>query len=461
MGIRKHLVGVPQRYDFKTPIHYSLVEDPNGWFLSSKSDQPEEGDIILFHPENNQQVVLNRHALRDACECDKCVDPHSGQKNFGTTDIPDDLPIQSCRRLEDASLDVVWQNDFISNGKPHQSTFPPSKVQSWFNNSREGFPALSPHRIWDKNIFEASPSTVKYDDWISHGPGFHAALAQLWNYGLVFVDGVPNSEESVVTLANQIGHVMETFYGRTWDVRSKPQAENVAYTSTFLGLHQDLLYTKDPPRIQLLHCLENTCEGGESIFSDAYRVARLMELGPEDLYQALLKKRIRYHYNKDGHFYQQQRRVLEHKGENVFWSPPFQDPDQPVTMSVTGSQHYSIWLKAAKTFRKLLEDEQWLYERKLKPGQCVIFDNLRVLHGRRKFDTTSGSRWLKGTYVSRDEWNSKVLTSSKEINEATKGVISSPLSQARKLNAWHKVWPSHEQPGFGRENTAWKNFVLD
>ncbi|KAH6658704.1 hypothetical protein BKA67DRAFT_503896, partial [Truncatella angustata] len=338
--------------------------------------------------------------LRDACECDKCVDPHSGQKNFGTTEIPDQISTKSIQRLGDASLQVVWENDFHSAGEPHTSVYSAKAIRSWFNRSREGFPSLPNITLWDKQLFAASQHMVKYDDWISEGPNFHAAMAQLHNYGLVFIDGVPKSEESVVTIANQIGHVMETFYGRTWDVRSKPEAENVAYTSTFLGLHQDLLYTRDPPRIQLLHCLENTCEGGESIFSDSHRVANLMELGPSRYFEALRRRAVRYHYKKDGHFYESLRTILGNMANPVFWSPPFQSPDQPLLRSQIGSEYYTAWLVAAKKFRELLEDEKYLYEYKLKPGQCVIFDNLRVLHGRRTFDTTSGSRWLKGTYVS-------------------------------------------------------------
>jgi alpha-ketoglutarate-dependent taurine dioxygenase len=439
---QRFLVGLPIQDERTASFDFRQVEDPNSWFVSSEAGRSVDNDIVLFHPENKQTVVLNRQALRDACVCDKCVDPHSGQKNFGTTDIPDHLPIESCRRLEDASLEVIWGNDVLTTGSLHPSVYSPGSIRAWFNRSREEFPALPNLTIWDKNLFEASPSMVKYDDWVSGGAGFHAALAQLWNYGLVFVDGVPKSEESVVTIATQIGHVIETFYGRTWDVRSKPQAENVAYTSTFLGLHQDLLYTRDPPQIQFLHCLENTCEGGDSIFSDSQRAAKLMRLGPEDLHQALLQKRLRYHYKKDGHFYEQVRRVLENGGDRVFWSPPFQSPEQLTGKSTTGSEHYATWMKAAKTFRGLLEDEKWLYEYKLKPGQCVIFDNLRVLHGRRKFDTSSGSRWLKGTYVSRDEWRSKTLTSAQGITAARPERVPSPSTQARKLARWHNVWTS-------------------
>lgn len=44
------------------------------------------------------------------------------------------------------------------------------------------------------------------------------------------------------------------------------------------------------------------------------------------------------------------------------------------------------------------------FEETLKEGECVVFNNRRVLHARRAFDTESGERWLKGTYVDWDDF---------------------------------------------------------
>ncbi|KAI1860004.1 uncharacterized protein JN550_011688 [Neoarthrinium moseri] len=393
---------------------YREAQDQNAWLVDgTQADASEGAPLRITHPESRHTLVLNRRSLRDACACERCVDPHSGQKTFGTTAIPAALPIESTQRLVDGSLRVVWARDFLSSGGPHQSTYPPSTIRSWFAGRREGAPRTPGLSLWNRREFEASPHTVTYEAWMSAGPDFHAALAQLRQFGLVFIDGVPHSEDSVVALASQIGNILETLYGRTWDVRSKPQAENVAYTSSFLGLHQDLLYTSRPPRLQFLHCLENTCDGGESIFSDAYAAAAVIKKLP---YHAapLYNFPIRYHYKKNGHSYEKLRPVFEKAG-GVYWSPPFQTSDQPWEKSTEGDVSYSRWFQAAQEFRRRLEHETSVYERKLKPGQCVVFDNLRVLHGRRRFDTASGNRWLKGTYIADDVWKSKLYVLAEEI----------------------------------------------
>ncbi|OTB06203.1 hypothetical protein M426DRAFT_31080, partial [Hypoxylon sp. CI-4A] len=353
---------------------------------------------------------LDRHWLRDACECSQCVDPDSGQKNFGTCDVPTELPIQEISRTEDGGLQVVWKNDFLSSGD-HVSRY--SDVV--FQSPRRIVLDLPTRTLWDKATLERDRLTIDYDEWISGKDGFLSGLHRLHTHGIIFLRNVPSSEESVVSIANQIGNLQETFYGRTWDVRSKPSAENVAYTSSFLGLHQDLLYVRDSPRIQILHCIENTCEGGDSMFSDGVRAGHLMKLGPQHVFDNMTKRLIRYKYDKNGHHYQNTHPVLNEDLNVVHWSPPFQALRQRVSKSEKGSTYYRKWLRTATKFRQLLEEEHWMYRYKMKPGECVLFDNKRVLHGRQAFDAAGGSRWLKGAYIAGDVFRSKLSTLSEQL----------------------------------------------
>ncbi|KAK7911217.1 TfdA family Taurine catabolism dioxygenase TauD [Apiospora marii] len=366
--------------------------------------------ITLTHRQGPRigrgKLVLNRHWLRDGCQCSSCVDPHSGQKNFGTTDVPLDLPISSCRKTENGALEIVWQNDFLSNGREsHTSTYSAEQVDLFFTGQNKSrFP---PVIFWDKQTIKRDITFIEYDDWMNNDKALAAGVKKLHTHGILFIRNAPHSEESVISMSSRIGNLQETLYGRTWDVRSKPEAENVAYTSSFLGLHQDMLYLKDPPRLQLLHCLENSCDGGESLFSDASRAAHLMKIGPPELRDALSSRRVAYHYKKHGHHYENNHSVIDSSG-HVRWSPPFQAPLRNLQKSEQGVEDYRTWAAAAVRFQQLLEQEEFLFEYKMQPGDCVIFDNLRVVHGRRAFDTSAGSRWLKGTYNAHDVFMSKL-----------------------------------------------------
>ncbi|KAI1104915.1 hypothetical protein F4804DRAFT_170455 [Jackrogersella minutella] len=364
--------------------------------------------------EKQDDLVLDRHWLRDGCTCEICKDPDSGQKNFNTLDIPSDLELKASM-AEDGGLDIVWQNDFLSKGE-HKSHYAPSQIMPWYRIQKPISCVL-----WDKEIMERDALTIDYDEWMAGKDEFFSGLLQLRTHGLLFLRNVPPSEESVVSIANQIGLIQHTFYGKTWDVRSKPNAENVAYTSSFLGLHQDLLYMAESPRIQILHCLENSCEGGESLFSDGLRVGSLLHnpTNPAPVKQDchyLSQRRISYDYNKGGNVYHYSQTVLNFQRKSIKWSPKFQSSyQQPAPLNEQGVKLYRKWLAAVGRVRELVEDEKYIYQYKMQPGECVLFDNDRILHGRRQFDTAAGNRWLKGTYVAHQTFESKLKTSREQI----------------------------------------------
>ena len=59
------------------------------------------------------------------------------------------------------------------------------------------------------------------------------------------------------------------------------------------------------------------------------------------------------------------------------------------------------WYDAYLAYYRRLHAPQAAYGRRLAPGEVVIFDNRRLLHGRRAL--TSGSpRWLRGCYADID-----------------------------------------------------------
>jgi gamma-butyrobetaine dioxygenase len=45
---------------------------------------------------------------------------------------------------------------------------------------------------------------------------------------------------------------------------------------------------------------------------------------------------------------------------------------------------------------------------RLKAGEMAVFDNRRVLHGRQSFNPNTGLRHLRGCYVDRGEFQSRI-----------------------------------------------------
>jgi alpha-ketoglutarate-dependent taurine dioxygenase len=356
-----------------------------------------------------------------------------GQMNYSLADIPIDIGIKSQESI-DGEHHIRWSNDVPGFDDDHVSIYPARQViRGKFGTMRPDHTILQrKQHLWDRNTFDIESSTIAFDEYMHSNTGLARALHLLWRYGLIFIKDVPSEENAVADLANRVALLRNTFYKPTWDVRSKPNAENVAYTSRTLNFHQDLLYMKEPPGLQFLHCIENTCQGGESAFADTFEaVWRLESKQPELVQQLATEIFIPYGYNKGGHSYFDKKPVLPRfkalpgrpgkkittKGQQiparmvsrsltrVYWSPPFVVPDQIVPNR--NPEQVVRRQTALKAFSQELEREDLRIETKLPPGTCAVFDNLRVVHARKSFDTNSGRRWLKGAYLDNQDFLSK------------------------------------------------------
>lgn len=382
----------------------------------------------LFHSEDPSSCVVDPIQLRLRCNCEQCVDPSDGQKNYSLAYIPETIAVQSYEVKENGDYLIRWKNDVPGFSDDHISTY--TNAQITLSNLAERSLLQRHQRLWDRSSFRIHEHTIDYNDYMQQDSALAEALHHLWEKGLVFISNVPSEESSVQTLAERIALLRNTFYKPTWDVRSKPNAENVAYTSRYLGFHMDLLYMKEPPGLQFLHCIENTCEGGESAFADTFQALARLEARNERLAEDLTRLKVPYGYRNGPHTYQDTKFVVSVRHDvndrrskadaqpgskriqsgttaqatRVYWSPPFVKQDE---IWATNSRPLREEQPALKAFADVLEEEDLRVETKLPAGTCAIFDNLRVVHARKAFDTNSGHRWLRGAYLDSQDFMSK------------------------------------------------------
>ncbi|KAE8378450.1 hypothetical protein BDV26DRAFT_261721 [Aspergillus bertholletiae] len=365
-----------------------------------------KGDISALH-----------YLLRDSCKCPQCIDQYSKQRKFRMSDIPTDIKPRSTE-WDGSILKVQWENDIPGFDESHTSTYTLDELRNPAANYSYHSTGRKRKRLlwynWFKHRF------VSYEEYMYDDKVFSSAMRNLAQTGLLFLKDIPDSRTEVEKIATRMGPLRNTFYGPTWDVRTVPEAKNVAYTNQFLGFHMDLMYMNEPPGYQLLHCLQNSCDGGESLFADSFAVARQLSIDDPEAFQALCKLRLSYEYNHQDDVYSndwpvfqtymdehtQQRRLM-----HANYSPPFQAPmhgqRRPFNRTVAE-------MRALDKFAKMLEEEKYIYELKLNPGECAIFENRRVLHARRQFNTATGQRWLAGAYVDEDALLSKFATSARK-----------------------------------------------
>lgn len=263
---------------------------------------------------------------------------------------------------------------------------------------------MLPHpRPWPEGFI---PTRVDHAAFLGTVEGERAWLEALLRDGLVLLDHGPLADEEVSRLATRIGPLRSTNFGARFDVRSKPNPNNAAYTAIGLALHTDLPNWRQPPDIQLLYCLENDAEGGESQFADGYEVAETLRQEDPDAFRLLSETPIDFRFQDEEQDIAVRAPILSCDTDGRVVEVRFNNWIRD-TLRLP-AETIDAWYRAYHRFWQLLHDPRHQIEFALAPGEMVAFDNRRVLHGRGAFDPDSGRRHLQGTYLDRDMLESRL-----------------------------------------------------
>lgn len=334
--------------------------------------------------------------LRDNCPCPDCLAPGTGQKLVDITDLPNGLAIS---RTEDAGESVLV-------------TFAPDQHRSAFSRSWLAEHALGGDASGDgdarteddKDLWlPADLTELPAMSWPGYLAGRKAeALAAVLRVGFILLRGVPAEPGAVLEVAASFGYVRETNYGRLFDVRVEPAPGNLAYTSRAIRPHTDNPYRDPVPTVQLLHCLRAAGHGGNTGLVDGFAAAAELRAGDAESFGTLARTPVSFGYvDKETELRASLPLIqLSPRGRvrgvrfNNRSMRPLRRPYDEVT----------AFYAAYRRWAELLARPERQLDLRLAPGDCLVFDNTRVLHARTAFSLTAGSpgRHLQGCYADLD-----------------------------------------------------------
>ncbi len=364
------------------------------------------GKAILLSRKNGSQIRYHSTWLRDNSNDPETRDKNNGQRLISISDIPVNTYIES------ASLDKKGKNITVK--------FLPKKKQVKFSSSWLEFHAYDKKRnnskvwidpdlkTWSKNSLKRIP-VINYKKAKSNKKLLLNWLKSLHYYGFAKITGCEKKSGTVIKIAKLFGYVRETNYGKWFNVKSKTNAVNLAYTNLGLQAHTDNPYRDPVPTIQILHCLKSSTKGGDSKVVDGFNAALRLKKESKKYFDLLTKYTSRF----------------EFKGKkNVHLKSCFPmialSPDKKLTAIHFNNRSiapirdvpYNDMLNYYKAYRKfsnIIDDPKMAVTFKLNPGDCFLVDNTRVLHARTPY-SSKGSRWLQGCYADKDGLLSTILT---------------------------------------------------
>ncbi|MEP7201274.1 MAG: TauD/TfdA family dioxygenase [Ilumatobacteraceae bacterium] len=333
--------------------------------------------------------------LRDACSCSECRDEFSGQRLRGVLALDADTEIASWRNDGD-DIEVTFTPD------GHVSHF--SKV--WLSENVPGKASLFDDRSerhrppWSAADFDGRPPEVAWHELQRDGAPRALALGALMRTGILLVRDAPIEPRTVLAVATSFGHVRNTNYGDLFDVRVEAQPVNLAFTGRAIAPHTDNPYRDPVPGVQLLHCLQSSPGGGENVFLDGFAVAALVRDEDAQAFATLSSTPVTFKYEDANTLLRASGPIItvNAAGEvrGIRWN------DRSIQPPAVKPELVGDVYRAMRVFAATLQRPELHIRLTLEPGDCIVFDNTRVLHARTAFEGGSGARHLQGCYADLD-----------------------------------------------------------
>ncbi len=232
-------------------------------------------------------------------------------------------------------------------------------------------------------------------------------LKKFHKYGFVIITGVPTKNNYIVDFANSIGVIRPTNFGVYFDVKSIPDYNDLAYTPRHLYPHTDNPYRKPVPCIQLLHCIENEVSGGLSTLVDGFAVADCLRENFKEYFDILTSTKVRFRFID-------KEIILENWGELIEIDENEKVKQIRFNTKVDYVPHLKNenlekFYKAREKMGELCSSKNFELKFKLMPGDLLMMDNYRTLHGRTAYDASEGMRHLQGCYIDYDSSEGKLM----------------------------------------------------
>ena len=359
-------------------------------------------DNKVFFEKQGAKKEIHPFWLRERVNSDNFLDQKTQQRLFDPTMLKNSSEISKVN-ISDKFLEVSFRDgayaklvikNILKEFERDNELYFINKI-SW----KSDFQNNNIYKF-NKNFFEEK---IMYE-----------SLLDFYKYGFVIFENVPTQDNFIVNFANSIGSIRRTNFGEFFNVKSKPNPNDLAYTSLPLAPHTDNPYRKPVPCIQLLHCIENEVGGGLSTLVDGLAVTEELKKEHPSFFQILTEIKVRFQFVDDNVVLEDWAEMiqLDENGrlKQVRFSPRLD------FVPLMDKEKLELYYAARNKISEMYNSEKFRIEFKLKPGDLLMMDNYRLLHGRTEYNANEGNRFLQGCYIDYDSTEGKLKHLKRKFN---------------------------------------------
>ncbi|CAL4067646.1 unnamed protein product [Meganyctiphanes norvegica] len=359
-------------------------------------------DAIRVEFADGSKSDLAHLWLRDNCQCEKCYSKSAQGRISLLKNLDLNTHPVNVQEVQNGSIIVEWNDGHISEFSGewlHQRAFNPTSRQKRRNQyALKKVPCGGDFR---PKVFEYC-NMLKDDqnllDW-------HLAMER---DGFTLIRNAPDKDVAGPELIEHIAVVKQSHYGPHSPVVVRADANNIAWTNSELGLHNDLAQYEYMAGIIFIHCKhQHVGSGGESLVSDGlYAAEELRRHHPEAF--KLLTTTDNYYWDKGvANLPWEQEEFFKIARMPVIKLDNNQEVIQVAVNNAVRDSYLDLPAHKVKQFYEAMKIyNDILYENaitfKMAEGDMIVLDNIRCLHGRLGYEAHS-TRHLESSYLDWDE----------------------------------------------------------
>lgn len=369
------------------------------------SDVSFDKDFVFVTFSTGEVAKFHHIWLRDSCQCETDYHPQTKQRLQDTFAISEDIH-PSAVTIKDRNVEIVWETK-----DKHVSQFSTDWIvlHSYdpvlVSNKTEEIQ----RKLWDSDTIRKNWPAVEFKDVIDSDKGVADWVLKIYQYGFCMVDSVPANPEDTQKLIERLSYIKPTHYGGFWDFTADLSKNDTAYTDLYIASHSDGTYWSDTPGLQLFHMLHHDGEGGENMLVDAFKAAEVLKKESPESYEVLSNTFIPAHSAGEEEVCITPTMPLpvftHHNQTHELVQVRWNNCDRSIMDQWQHPGDVLKFYKAIRLWNDILTRKEFEIIIKLKPGECLMFDNWRVLHGRVGF---TGNRRMCGAYINRDDYISRL-----------------------------------------------------
>ena len=275
---------------------------------------------------------------------------------------------------------------------------------------KETFQLKSDHSskiLWNKNNIKL----IKFDFKKYNKNMLERILNTVDRYGFAYIKHLPVTKNGIQSLSDDIGPIKRTNWGEIADIKSISNAYDLTMTTRTLENHTDNPYRFPTQGYIFLHCLKNSDSGGENSLADGFNIAQDIKEKNKKYFNILTNYKTFFRYKDKDTCLENSCSLIELNHKNNVVQVRFNNRTEILPYDTV--ENLKKYMSARKKFWNEITNKKNNFIIKQEPGDMIIIDNYRILHGRKGYVDKKKSRYFRQGYMDRDILQSKLRLLSK------------------------------------------------